>query len=403
MLLLLITLVLNLFNNRFFFYVDYVGFFLLLLRFITFFFCFYLTENRLRLKSLFLASVFFFVSNNLLCFFFFFEFMVIPIFVIVFLIGGYRDRFMAGVYFVLYTFFSCVPFFIFVVWFFFKGETIFHSLTGAGLGDFFLFVVILGFLVKIPVYPFHLWLVKTHLEAPVYGSMILAGILIKTGVYGFYRLRFFLYRAGFYLTDFFSFICLLGSIIVSFYCLRLHDIKLLIASSSIVHMCLFIFGFFHFSFYRVFFCVIFIMRHGFASSGFFFISGNIYDTCKRRRFLLSKSFLYFNPLLCIFLLFFSLFNISFPPSINFFSEVRMVAVRVRFRFFLIPFIFIFCLLSGSYCVFIYSVLIRGSRALRFGSYFLNGFSSYILLGHFFPLSFFFFFCTLFLKFSLILK
>jgi len=260
-------------------------------------------------------------------------------FFIVFYLGFYRDRFAARIYFVLYTFLSSVPLFFFIVYINFIGITNF-IFTNPFIRNFFSFFIILGFLVKIPVYPFHLWLVKTHLEAPVYGSIILAGILIKIGVYGLYRLHFFLFSIS-HIVDFFCFISLLGSLLICFYCFRLHDIKLVIASSSIVHICIFIFGFFHFGFCRLIFCLVFIIRHGFCSSGLFFIVGTIYLVRGSRRFLISKRLFFFNPFLCFLIFIFILLNIRFPPRMNFFSEVNIILLGIRFSYFLIPFFFYF--------------------------------------------------------------
>ena len=91
----------------------------------------------------------------------------------------------------------------------------------------------LGILVKFPLYLFHIWLPKAHVEASALGSMVLASILLKLGVYGFMRIRIFL--SGFAVYFLFCF-RMLGASIVRILCLRARDFKVLIAYSSVAHI-----------------------------------------------------------------------------------------------------------------------------------------------------------------------
>ncbi|XP_076182754.1 NADH-ubiquinone oxidoreductase chain 4-like [Ptiloglossa arizonensis] len=121
---------------------------------------------------------------------------------------------------------------------------------------------------KIPLYIFHGWLLKAHVEAPVYGSIILASILLKLGTYG-----------------------LIGGIILRLVCIRQVDLKIIVAYSSVVHIRLLVAGIYRCIKVGLIGRYVLIISHGLCSSGIFYIVNIIYEKTNRRLLLINKGLL----------------------------------------------------------------------------------------------------------------
>jgi NADH-ubiquinone oxidoreductase chain 4 len=102
--------------------------------------------------------------------------------------------------------------------------------------NLFYLSIIFAFLVKIPIFLVHLWLPKAHVEAPVAGSIILAGILLKLGGYGLIRVFPFMLNISINFNYIFISVSLVGGVLISLVCLRQIDLKALIAYSSVAHI-----------------------------------------------------------------------------------------------------------------------------------------------------------------------
>lgn len=163
-----------------------------------------------------------------------------------------------------------------------------------------IFFFILAFLVKLPIFRVHLWLPKAHVEAPVAGSIILAGVLLKLGGYGLWRVRYYLSSVinerGWVLVI----IGLVGGTLVRFICIVQVDIKSLVAYSSVVHMGLGLGGLAVLTLrgYEGMYCL--ILGHGIVSSLIFFLVGVFYDRMHSRSLILSKGFIVLFPFIRLF-------------------------------------------------------------------------------------------------------
>jgi NADH-ubiquinone oxidoreductase chain 4 len=158
-------------------------------------------------------------------------------------------------------------------------------------------MVVLVFLVKLPVFFLHLWLPKAHVEAPLSGSMLLAGVFLKIGVYGLIRFFsdfyfFFCFRSGYIFS-----LGLLGGLLSCLFCFRQVDLKSLVAYSSICHMGLCLAGVLCFSYCGVFGRLSMSFSHGLVSPCLFYLVYVIYYRFYVRSIFLLKGGLGYCPFL----------------------------------------------------------------------------------------------------------
>ncbi len=214
---------------------------------------------------------------------------------------------------------------------------------------------------KIPTVPVHTWLPEAHVEAPTAGSVVLAGILLKLGGYGFLRilLPIFPKATVFYgpLIDTFA---LISIVYASLTTIRQVDLKRIIAYSSIAHMNLVVLGIFSGNVQGVSGAIFLMLAHGVVSAGLFFLIGFLYDKYHTRLLFYYGGLIQTMPLFSSQLLVLCLANTGLPGSCNFIGEL-VVFVGLIDRNFFVTFIAVTgVILSVLYSVYFFNRLALGN-------------------------------------------
>lgn len=202
-----------------------------------------------------------------------------------------------------------------------------------------------------------MWLPKAHVEAPVIGSMVLAAILLKLGRYGLW-LFLPVYFSQIFLGGWIS-ISLIGALSVSLLCLRLRDLKIIIAYSSVRHIGLIAISLFITRKVSVSGAIFLIIAHGIRSSGIFIIAFILYQTNHSRRLLLTKGIMSWCRITPLFWFLILIANIASPPTFNLLAEILVITSIVVIRKINIIFIILVILARTGYSLIMYRSRIQG--------------------------------------------
>nr|YP_010490378.1 NADH dehydrogenase subunit 4 [Calantica studeri]UWM12864.1 NADH dehydrogenase subunit 4 [Calantica studeri] len=334
-----------------------------------------------------------FSSYNLLSFYIFFEGSLIPIYLLIVGWGYQPERLQAGLYLLLYTIFASLPLLVSII---FLGKVLggysFSSFLNVGFSSFsisiWFFFSIFAFLVKLPTFYFHLWLPKAHVEAPVSGSMMLAGVLLKLGCYGMMRLMMLFEGYVFYVSSMLVSVGLLGGLAVSLICMRQADLKSLIAYSSVSHMGLALGGLGSWGLWGYSSCLYMCVAHGLCSSGLFFLSGVVYERSGSRSLLINKGFMEVMPSMSFWWFMLCVGNMAAPVVLNLVGELGLLGSILSFSFYSMLLLMLFSFLAACYSLYLFSSIQHGKYYMGLRSLADGVVREYlILILHFFPLFF----------------
>ena len=336
-------------------------------------------EFLLSLFSIVFLLIGVFSVLDILGFYILFEAILIPMFLIIGVWGSREEKVRAAFYFFFYTLIGSLLMLlgIFKLYSIF-GTTNYQSLILLDIPNYIQYWLFLGFFaslaVKIPMIPVHIWLPQAHVEAPVAGSVLLAGILLKLGGYGFIRFAFPLFPiASEYFCPFVLLLSLIALIYGSLTTCRQTDIKRLIAYSSVAHMGLVTLAIFIHSIEGLVASLTMMIAHGLVSSGLFMTSAVIYVRHHSRAIKYFRGLAITMPIFSSITLILILANIGFPLTFNFIAEFFSILSAFNYSYLVGVLSCIGALLATVYALYYYNRVYFGTLSphLNFSREMLN--------------------------------
>lgn len=305
-----------------------------------------------------------FCALDLVLFYLFFEGGLIPMFLIIGVWGGKR-RIYASFKFFLYTLLGSVLMLIAVMAMYGVAGTtditvLLRTHFPADMQKWLWIGFFASLAVKMPMWPVHTWLPDAHVEAPTAGSVILAGILLKMGGYGFLRFSLPMFPQASH--DFAPFVFALSVIAIiytSLVALVQEDMKKLIAYSSVAHMGFVTMGLFSLTTQGVQGAIFQMVSHGLVSGALFLCVGVVYDRIHTREIAAYGGLVERMPLYAVAFMIFTLANVGLPGTSGFVGEFLTMLGTFRFNSTVVAFAAVGTILSAAYALYLYRRIIFG--------------------------------------------
>ena len=305
-----------------------------------------------------------FSAADFVVFYVFFEGVLVPMYLIIGVWGGSR-RVYSAIKFFLFTLTGSVLLLLAMIAMWLQAGTtdiavLLHTTFPAGMQNWLFLAMFASFAVKLPMWPVHTWLPDAHVEAPTAGSVILAGVLLKMGAYGFLRFSVpMLPEASAVFTPFMFTLSVVAVIYTSLVALAQEDMKKLIAYSSIAHMGVVTIGIFTFNFQGISGALFQMLSHGIVSAALFLVVGVVYDRIHTHEIARFGGLADRMPSYALVFMFFMMATNGLPGTSGFVGEFLVIIGSIQVNFWLALLGGMGMILGAAYMVYLYRRIIFG--------------------------------------------
>ena len=305
-----------------------------------------------------------FCALDFVVFYMFFEAVLIPMYLIIGVWGGPR-RVYAAVKFFLFTLTGSVLMLLALLAMWLQAgttdiPTLMHTSFPAGMQTWLFLAFFASFAVKVPMWPVHTWLPDAHVEAPTAGSVILAGVLLKMGAYGFIRFSIpMLPLASAHFAPFIYTLSVVAVIYTSLVALAQEDMKKLIAYSSVAHMGVVTIGLFTFNEQGIQGGLFMMLSHGIVSAALFLIVGVVYDRIHSRDIARYGGLADRMPGYSLAFMVFAMASVGLPGTAGFVGEFLVILGALQVNFWLAMLGGAGMILGAAYTLYLYRRVIFG--------------------------------------------
>lgn len=307
-----------------------------------------------------------FVVLDVIVFYIFFEAVLIPMYLIIGVWGSRERKVKAGYYLFIYTLFGSVLMLISILVMYLEvGSMDYEVLLIEGISSerqHLLWVgMFIGFAVKVPMVPMHIWLPEAHVEAPTVGSVILAGVLLKLGTYGMIRYLICLLPEGTeYYTPVVYVMTMVGIVYTSMTAIRQTDMKRVIAYASVAHMNMTLVGLFSGTEEGYEGAVLQMLSHGFVSGGLFICIGVLYERHHSRLIKYYSGVALTMPIFSMLFMILTMANIGLPGTSSFVGEFLILIGIFKVNEFVAVVSSTTMVLGGCYSLWLYNRVSYGN-------------------------------------------